>query len=104
MDWLLNVDEALPFTQNNKSFSDNKNHFLAYYKSIRYKVTNPDVVVPYGQAIRAPGFISDALSALAKTSLRDANLTGRDLAKLIPDDGYSAALEVMATVSAFYHG
>ena len=62
------------------------------------------MVYPYSQAIRTSGFISDALSALAKTSLRDANLTGADLAKLIPDDGYSAALDAMTTVSAFYHG
>ena len=103
LDWLLNVDEALPFTQDNKSFSDDKNHFLDYYKSIRHKVTYPDVV-PQCQETQTPRFIGDALSALAKTSLRNANLTSADFAKLIPDDGYSAALEVMATVSAFYRG
>lgn len=83
---------------------ETKSRFLTYYKSIRYKVTNPDIDVPYNHVKRIPGYVSEALSALGKTSLRDANLTGPDLAKLIPDDGYSPALEVMAIVSAYYHG
>lgn len=66
-------------------------------------MTYPDVV-PQSQETQTPRFIGDALSALAKTSLRNANLTSADFAKLIPDDGYSAALEVMAIVSAFYRG
>ncbi|KAL5512506.1 hypothetical protein ACEPAG_3159 [Sanghuangporus baumii] len=102
--------EETPFTLNSVYLNQYKNDFLAYYKSCRQRDLNGiamDHIQDYTQlessAANASAMkdnsVGQILSNLNKINIRDVKAS--DLPKLHRDP-FDAALEVMATVSAYY--
>ncbi|THH09638.1 hypothetical protein EW145_g1875 [Phellinidium pouzarii] len=101
--WLLQI-ESRPFTLNTRYLAEYKSKFLAYYKTYRYKALNStplNRLQSYNSGHRGDvDYIAEALVALNKADFK--NVKEYDLAKLLPEDDCESALEVMATVSAYF--
>ena len=104
--------EGTAFTLNSAWLSQYKNDFLAYYKSCRQRDLNGiamDHIQDYSKLEASASSASTLndnavgriLSNLNKINIRDVKAS--DLPKLHRDP-FDAALEVMATVSAYYQG
>ncbi|KAL5504501.1 hypothetical protein ACEPAH_7162 [Sanghuangporus vaninii] len=109
MDHLFQREET-PFTLNSVYLNQYKNDFLAYYKSCRQRDLNGiamDHIQDYTQlesssanaSAMKDNAVGQILSNLNKINIRDVKAS--DLPKLHRDP-FDAALEVMATVSAYY--
>lgn len=113
--------ESLPFTLNSHYYLDYKEKFLAYYKFHEGDQNNLVRTLRESQASRSAAsrsYSNGVYRALeekpvdhvesALESLRSAGLSGlkrEDLVKLLPADFSSqAALEIMASVRAYYQG
>lgn len=104
LDWLLDVDGSQPLTTDDEAFTAIRTELLTQYKNTHYATTNSDTLVHDFVAPRISNPIGEAIVALNKTSLRDVNVKEADLPKLLPEDGYFPALNVMANVCAYYQG
>ncbi|KAH0828920.1 P-loop containing nucleoside triphosphate hydrolase protein [Lanmaoa asiatica] len=94
--WLLGL-EGNPTTLNTHYYADYKDKFLAHYKASRDK---NDLVVKLEQNRRShEGSINKVLSGLNEIGI-SAQVT--DLPKLLPPDPMEAALNIMASVRAYF--
>lgn len=106
--WLLQLEKR-PRTLNEHYYSDYRDKFLAYYRGCR-RTNNKDLVSKLRR------FDSSRLSIdsdfyentnKAMTGLRGIGITGikaLDLPRLFPSDPYEPALNIMATVRAYFQG
>ncbi|KAH8110473.1 P-loop containing nucleoside triphosphate hydrolase protein [Phellopilus nigrolimitatus] len=106
--WLINL-ERRPFTLNSQYLEDYKDRFLAYYKGCWQKEMNSDVMgqIQAFSDTTAPttGYtpvnpLEEVLANLNK--LRFRGVAAHDLPKLLPKDPLEPALEIMATVRAYF--
>ncbi|THH15705.1 hypothetical protein EUX98_g9424 [Antrodiella citrinella] len=107
--WLLELEKN-PRTLNGHYYSDYKDKFLAHYRGIRHANVNGGLMQDLKsynakKAIISPvqDFTShtrDALASLADMGIQ--GLKAPDLAKLLPPDRYEPALNIMASVRAYF--
>lgn len=113
IDWLMKIQYD-PFTLNNHYLADYKEKFMTYYRRIR-KDSKTNNNRSLRAVLSASAFRSNerpavevvdptaaALSALANLGFH--GLKGEDLGKLLGQDKMEPALEVMATVRAYFQG
>lgn len=103
---LLSV-EGLPFTLNHMYLKEYKDKFLAHYRDIRQRSRGQDVIIRRFQG-------SDALiSTQLRNDIEDLTVllrrfglacTPADLPRLLPEDELEPALDIMATVRAYFQG
>lgn len=96
--WLLDL-ERNPTTLNTHYYADYKDKFLSYYKAAR---DNTDLVTKLQRDRRMyEGSINKALSGLSEIGI---TAQATDLPKLLPPDPMEAALNIMASVRAYFQG
>lgn len=108
--WLLELEKN-PRTLNGHYYSDYRDKFLAHYRALRHSETHGSFLKnlrsynskssktlssDFGTHTR------DALAGLAEMGLD--GLRAPDLAKLLPTDPYEPALNIMASVRAYFQG
>ncbi|KAF8524910.1 P-loop containing nucleoside triphosphate hydrolase protein, partial [Hysterangium stoloniferum] len=104
LDALLSV-EGLPFTLNHTYLKEYKDKFLAHYKVIRRRSKGQDTIVR--RFNDSGGIVStqvrndlvDLTDLLQRFGLP---CTPNDLYRLLPDDEFEPALDVIATVRAYF--
>lgn len=103
---LLSV-EGLPFTLNHTYLKEYKNKFLAHYRDIRQRSKGHDTIVrrlqePEG-TVAAPAHpkLADLTDLLQRFGL---TCTPKDLHRLLPEDELEPALDIIATVRAYFQG
>ncbi len=111
IEWLMKTQRG-PFTLNNHYYSDYKEKYLTYYRRVRKDSKAYDIDLGVERKVfglniqQAPSpskdLTSEALSALAKIGYH--GLKSEDLAKLLGQDKMEPALEIMATVRAYFQG
>lgn len=112
MEWLLQL-EARPFTLNTHYLADYKDKFLSYYKGCRQKqergtlMADIESYTPYnGNARYSQTPFQDGmakvLSGLALIGI--SGIKPVDLPKLLPPDSFDTALDIMASVRAYFQG
>lgn len=114
--WLLELEKS-PSTLNTHYHMDYKDKFLAYYRGHRQSDTSGNLTsrlkrynayssVTTGQIKPQPTefdqSVSKVLSGLSKVGINGVKST--DLYKLLPSDPYEPALDIMATVRAYFQG
>ena len=104
---LLSV-EGLPFTLNHMYLKEYKAKFLAHYRDIRRRSKGQDAIVHRFQEL-------NKVVATDRPNLELMNLTGilqrfgltcspNDLHRLLPEDELEPALDIIATVRAYFQG
>jgi hypothetical protein len=113
--WLIGIEKRA-FTLNTHYYSDYKDKFLSYYRSCREKEENGPLVQKLQRYTRAgtnmgrqkaysPEFqdaVSQVLALLPTIGLTGTQAT--DLARLLPPDPMEPALNIMASVRAYFQG
>ncbi|KAI0067582.1 hypothetical protein BV25DRAFT_835648 [Artomyces pyxidatus] len=108
--WLLEL-EIRPFTLNVHYLADYKEKFLTYYKGCRQKDENGSLMKaleayrPYTGTHRSSMTEIQAGMAKVMAGLGEIGITGTqptDLPKLLPVDPYDPALDIMASVRAYF--
>ncbi|KAF8589012.1 hypothetical protein K439DRAFT_1333756 [Ramaria rubella] len=102
---LLSV-EGLPFTLNHMYLKEYKDKFLTHYRDIRRRSKGQDTIVRRFQI--SEGAVStqlhnelvDLTELLQRFGL---TCTTADLHRLLPEDGFEPALDIIATVRAYFH-
>ena len=104
--WLLDL-EARPRTLNDHYFRDYRDKFLAYYRGHRSQYNN----IPLLQKLKkhtsngSSEFDENVRNILAAFSALDVHdVQPTDLAKVLPSDPYEAAINIMASVRAYFQG
>lgn len=118
--WLLDLEQR-PSTLNEHYYASYRDKFLAFYRAYREKDTNGSLIdklkgykpfVPSNSVVRGrtipttPSELQDSLSKVF-SGLAEVGITGvdaTDLAKLLQTDPYEPALNIMATVRAYFQG
>jgi len=101
---LLSI-EGLPFTLNHAQLQEYKDEFLAHYRDIRRRSKGQDTIVQRLQ--QTEGVVSAQLNNelldLVEL-LRQFGLPCKpaDLHRLLPEDGLAPALDIIATVRAYF--
>ena len=104
--WLLDL-ETRPRTLNDHYFRDYRDKFLAWYRGHRSQYNN----IPLLQKLKKHGSkgasefdenVRTILSAFSALDIHDVQPT--DLAKVLPSDPYEAAINIMASVRAYFQG
>ncbi|KAG9308178.1 P-loop containing nucleoside triphosphate hydrolase protein [Chiua virens] len=99
--WLLDLEDN-PTTLNTHYYSDYKDKFLAYYKACRDErdlVTKLQLGRQAKRSDEREGLISTALAGLNNLGI---TVTAVDLPKLLPPDPIESALNIMASVRAYF--
>ncbi|KAI5117950.1 hypothetical protein M0805_004715 [Coniferiporia weirii] len=100
--WLLNLEKR-PFTLDSYHLNNYKDKFLAYYKGCWQMEQNSDVMRRIQEYTKWTGPHNPLTEALASlTKLQISEVTAQDLPKLLPNDPYEPALDIMATARAYY--
>ncbi|KIJ08216.1 hypothetical protein PAXINDRAFT_89188 [Paxillus involutus ATCC 200175] len=104
IEWLLELEQS-PTTLNTHYYSDYKDKFLAYYKGCRENTDLATKLKVY-QSSKGPfprpnysDSITKVLSGLAEIGIV---VKAEDLPKLLPSDPMEAALNIMASVRAYF--
>ncbi|KAF8839963.1 hypothetical protein BDN67DRAFT_952527 [Paxillus ammoniavirescens] len=100
IEWLLAL-EQLPTTLNTHYYSDYKDKFLAYYKGCRENTNLATKTNAYqsGQRTNESDPITKILAGLSEIGI---TATAEDLPRLLPSDPMEAALNIMASVRAYF--
>jgi len=95
IDWLLQL-ESSPATLNTHYYFDYKDKVYAYYRAHRCseKLAN-------NLAQRSQKEVNNVISALSQLGI---HARREDLSKLLPSDPMEAALDIMASVRAYFQG
>lgn len=126
IEWLMKI-QGEPFTVNNHYMADYREKFLTYYRRARQDAKSRDggsraipwmslngrkpmgIKSPYsygsgdtGSDMETPDATTEVLSLLAKIGYQ--GLTKEDLPRLLEQDAMEPALEIMATVRAYFQG
>ena len=105
--WFLEL-EWRPRTLNEAYYSDYRDRFVGHYKGWRpvrgdqERTTLTQRIADANKDANFQQSLTDALSALTRMGLH--STTPTDLAKLLPPDPYDAAIEIMASVRAYFQG
>jgi hypothetical protein len=110
IEWLLDLEQS-PTTLNTHYYSDYKDKFLAYYKGCR---ENTDLIskikasqssskrMSNSRAFEVvPDPVTKILAGLAEIGI---TVKAEDLPRLLPSDPMEAALNIMASVRAYFQG
>ena len=103
---LLSV-EGLPFTLNHMYLKEYKDKFLSHYRDIRRRSMGQDTIVhrlqePEGILATQPRpELVDLTALLQRFGL---TCTPKDLHRLLPEDDLEPALDIIATVRAYFQG
>lgn len=102
--WLLKIESQRPYTLNERYLNQYKSRFITYYKTYRNNVINqtPITYIQSFNSGRSANYVSEVLSSLNKMNIKD--VKADDLAKLLPEDEFEPALQLMAVVSAYFQG
>lgn len=110
VEWLMKIQRD-PFTLNNHYLMDYKAKFLTYYRRVREDSKKSDIDLggkrlfdsfPPAEVAPTNENVAHALSALAKLGYH--GLKAEDLGKLLGHQNMEPAMEVMATVRAYFQG
>ncbi|KAG6327681.1 hypothetical protein ID866_11408, partial [Astraeus odoratus] len=93
IDWLLQL-ESSPATSNTHYYFDYKNKFLAFYRAYRHNKNAAEKIWTYNQR-----GVSEVVSALAAIGI---HVQPVDFPKLLPSDPMDPALNIMASVRAYF--
>jgi len=101
--WLLDLEQAHPFSLNTHYLSDYKTKFLTFYRAERQSHEQTGISLAYALASfqSSPGLIK-VMEGFAAMGLSD--IKANDLKKLIPEDEMDPALMIMADVRAYFQG
>lgn len=94
IEWLLQL-ESSPATLNTHYYFDYKDKVYAYYKAHRRSEKLANSIAQRSQEV------NDIISALSLLGIRARR---EDLSKLLPSDPMEAALDIMASVRAYFQG
>ena len=103
---LLSV-EGLPFTLNHMYLKEYKDKFLAHYRDIRRRSKGQDTIVRRLQEsegtvnTHSRAELVDLTGLLQRFGL---TCTPKDLHRLLPEDDLEPALDIIATVRAYFQG
>ncbi|KIJ25994.1 hypothetical protein M422DRAFT_192801, partial [Sphaerobolus stellatus SS14] len=101
---LLSV-EGLPFTLNHSQLREYKEAFLAHYKDIRRRSKGQDAIVRRFQdseAVLSTQFRNDLTDLTELLQRFGLPCTPTDLQRLLPEDKFDPALDIIATVRAYF--
>ncbi|KAF9258362.1 hypothetical protein L218DRAFT_735587 [Marasmius fiardii PR-910] len=106
LEWLVKLEDR-PNTSNTHYFDDYRDKFYGFYKGLRQKEKNPEVVsyltskiYPLTTINSKQTHVQSALSNLA--SLGFNSIKASDLQRLLPGDEMEPALKIMAEVRAYF--
>ena len=103
IEWLLNV-EGNPTTFNTHYFSDYKDKFLTYYRDARGDNGLMEKLLLGRGKKRSSEQEASLRRALASLNEIGISLQETDLPRLLPPDPMEAALNIMASVRAYFQG
>ena len=95
--WLLHLEQN-PTTLNTHYYADYKDKFIAYYKAAR---EDSDLLRKLKSGSLAGEPLNKALSSLNELGI---SAKPTDLPKLLPPDPKEPALNIMASVRAYFQG
>ena len=98
LEWLVEL-ERRPNTSNNHYFCDYRDKFFGFYKGLRQRDKNPNVINHF--ASEPSEAEAKALSSLASLGF---TVSGPDLQRLLPSDEMEPALKIMAEIRAYFQG
>jgi len=99
--WLLDLEQAHPFSLNTHYLSDYKTKFLTFYRAERQSHDQTGLSLASALASSSSGLIK-VMEGLAAMGLSD--IKTNDLKKLVPGDEMDPALMIMADVRAYFQG
>ena len=114
LEWLLSLEEV-PITLNFHYFSEYKSKFLAEYKGCKNgdnnllsKLKQAETITHSVLSPNSKAFGGDQNDAVkrALSALNELGITSKptDLARLLPPDPMEPALQIMASVRAYFQG